>query len=52
MKNRRCISRFCRNSPDEMDLKNLSMGMSGDFETAVAFGATHVRVGSAIFGVR
>jgi hypothetical protein len=36
----------------EMDLKNLSMGMSGDFETAVAFGATHVRVGSAIFGVR
>jgi pyridoxal phosphate enzyme (YggS family) len=36
----------------EMDLKNLSMGMSGDFETAVAFGATHVRVGSAIFGSR
>jgi len=36
----------------EMDLKHLSMGMSGDFETAVAFGATHVRVGSAIFGSR
>jgi len=33
-------------------LKNLSMGMSGDFEKAVAFGATHVRVGSAIFGAR
>ena len=33
-------------------LKNLSMGMSGDFERAVALGATHVRVGSAIFGAR
>jgi uncharacterized pyridoxal phosphate-containing UPF0001 family protein len=30
----------------------LSMGMSGDFETAIALGATHVRVGSAIFGTR
>lgn len=30
----------------------LSMGMSGDFETAIAHGATHVRVGSAIFGGR
>jgi PLP dependent protein len=30
----------------------LSMGMSGDFETAVAMGATHVRVGSALFGER
>ena len=30
----------------------LSMGMSGDYETAVAFGATSVRVGSAIFGTR
>ena len=30
----------------------LSMGMSGDFEVAVALGATHVRVGSAIFGQR
>jgi pyridoxal phosphate enzyme (YggS family) len=30
----------------------LSMGMSGDFETAIRFGATHVRVGSAIFGDR
>jgi uncharacterized pyridoxal phosphate-containing UPF0001 family protein len=28
------------------------MGMSGDFETAIAFGATDVRVGSAIFGHR
>ncbi len=30
----------------------LSMGMSGDFETAIRLGATHVRVGSAIFGAR
>jgi PLP dependent protein len=33
-------------------LKLLSMGMSADFRTAIAFGATHVRVGSAIFGAR
>lgn len=33
-------------------LDRLSMGMSGDFETAIAFGATSVRVGSAIFGSR
>ncbi len=33
-------------------LPELSMGMSGDFETAIALGATHVRVGSAIFGER
>lgn len=33
-------------------LDRLSMGMSGDFETAIGFGATSVRVGSALFGVR
>lgn len=33
-------------------LTGLSMGMSGDFESAIAHGATHVRVGSAIFGER
>ena len=33
-------------------LAQLSMGMSGDYEIAVAFGATHVRVGTAIFGAR
>ena len=36
----------------EAGVKELSMGMSGDFETAVAYGATHVRVGTAIFGER
>lgn len=33
-------------------LADLSMGMSSDFEKAIAFGATHIRVGSAIFGAR
>jgi pyridoxal phosphate enzyme (YggS family) len=33
-------------------LAKLSMGMSGDFETAIALGATHVRLGTAIFGDR
>ena len=33
-------------------LTGLSMGMSGDYETAVMLGATHVRVGSALFGTR
>ena len=33
-------------------LPTLSMGMSADFETAIRFGATHVRVGTAIFGAR
>jgi hypothetical protein len=36
----------------EMNLPLLSMGMSDDFETAIKFGATHVRVGTAIFGTR
>ncbi|MFA9475507.1 MAG: YggS family pyridoxal phosphate-dependent enzyme [Filomicrobium sp.] len=36
----------------ELGLTGRSMGMSGDFETAVEMGATHVRVGSAIFGPR
>src|SRR6202008_5118884 len=33
-------------------MTNLSMGMSADFATAIKFGATHIRVGSAIFGHR
>jgi PLP dependent protein len=36
----------------ETGLSLLSMGMSGDFETAIKFGATHVRVGTSIFGAR
>ena len=41
-----------RNLAGELDLPSLSMGMSSDFETAVAHGATHVRIGSAVFGER
>jgi len=37
---------------EESGVAMLSMGMSEDFEAAIRFGATHVRVGSAIFGVR
>ncbi|WP_417518704.1 YggS family pyridoxal phosphate-dependent enzyme [Minwuia sp.] len=37
---------------DRNGLGVLSMGMSADFETAIRFGATHVRVGTAIFGAR
>jgi len=37
---------------DDHGLSGLSMGMSGDFETAVKLGATHVRIGSALFGER
>jgi len=33
-------------------LPALSMGMSGDYEVAIACGATHVRIGTAIFGAR
>jgi pyridoxal phosphate enzyme (YggS family) len=36
----------------ELGLTDLSMGMSADFEKAIAFGATHVRIGSEIFGSR
>jgi len=34
------------------ELPSLSMGMSGDYETAIMLGATHVRVGTALFGPR
>ena len=37
---------------EDNGLEKLSMGMSGDFEKAISFGATHIRVGSAIFGER
>lgn len=35
-----------------LGVKQLSMGMSADFETAIRYGATHVRVGTALFGIR
>lgn len=44
--------RMLRQMAEANGLANLSMGMSSDFETAIAEGATHIRVGSAIFGER
>ncbi len=41
-----------KNISENCGLKYLSMGMSGDFEKAISFGATHIRIGSAIFGDR
>jgi pyridoxal phosphate enzyme (YggS family) len=43
---------FLRELAGRNGLGILSMGMSGDFESAIALGATHVRVGTAIFGAR
>ena len=41
-----------KNIAEDCGLDGLSMGMSSDFEKAISFGATHIRVGSAIFGER
>ena len=41
-----------KNISENCGLEYLSMGMSADFEKAISFGATHIRVGSAIFGER
>jgi len=41
-----------RRMADDLELRECSMGMSGDYEIAVAEGATMVRVGRAIFGPR
>jgi pyridoxal phosphate enzyme (YggS family) len=41
-----------RNIAEKLGLNSLSMGMSSDYQTAIELGATHVRVGSAIFGHR
>jgi uncharacterized pyridoxal phosphate-containing UPF0001 family protein len=43
---------FLREIARRNGLEVLSMGMSADFETAIRFGATHVRVGTAVFGPR
>lgn len=41
-----------KNLAEQADIKNLSMGMSNDYEIAIRFGATHIRVGSGLFGAR
>ena len=43
---------FLREIAERNNIKELSMGMSADYETAIQFGATYVRVGTAIFGSR
>ena len=43
---------FLAKLADDNGLTGLSMGMSGDYETAIMLGATHVRVGTALFGER
>lgn len=45
-------ARLRQDGPGELDVSDLSMGMSSDFETAIEEGATTVRVGQAIFGPR
>ncbi len=44
--------RLLRELSEKLELPSLSMGMSNDFEIAIEEGATHIRVGSAIFGAR
>ena len=43
---------FLKTLASRNNLTSLSMGMSGDYEEAIKFGATHIRVGSALFGSR
>uniref|UniRef100_A0A061R944 Pyridoxal phosphate homeostasis protein n=1 Tax=Tetraselmis sp. GSL018 TaxID=582737 RepID=A0A061R944_9CHLO len=47
-----CRKRICKELGLQEDELELSMGMSGDFENAIAMGSTNVRVGSTIFGAR
>lgn len=47
----RLFGQLGREMPPDL-FTELSMGMSGDFETAIRYGATHIRVGTAIFGER
>ena len=44
--------KLLKNKKEECGLKYISMGMSKDYESAIKYGSTHVRVGSAIFGKR
>lgn len=49
---RRLAETYNRHNNPRVQLRYLSMGMSGDFEVAIEEGATHVRIGSALFGPR
>jgi uncharacterized pyridoxal phosphate-containing UPF0001 family protein len=48
----RPIFRQLRKCADDLDLQDVSMGMTNDFEVAIEEGATHVRIGRALFGER
>jgi len=50
--NMETLSQYLSEQLSDMTINQLSMGMSGDFEIAIEEGATHVRIGSAIFGKR
>ena len=52
MKSPQFILHFLISFQKKNSLKYLSMGMSNDFETAIALGATHIRVGEAVMGPR
>ncbi|UGS20189.1 YggS family pyridoxal phosphate-dependent enzyme [Flavobacterium cyclinae] len=47
-----CTDAINRVSPENIDIKILSMGMSGDYQLAISCGSTMVRIGSSIFGTR
>ncbi|QXD14824.1 YggS family pyridoxal phosphate-dependent enzyme [Rhodocaloribacter litoris] len=49
---RRLLETYDARDNPQVDLRYLSMGMTGDFEVAVEEGATHVRIGTALFGAR
>lgn len=49
---RRLFDTYDTAGRENIEMRHLSMGMSGDFEVAIEEGATHVRIGSAIFGTR
>jgi uncharacterized pyridoxal phosphate-containing UPF0001 family protein len=52
MKSPQCILLFLKKIADSNTLSELSMGMSNDYEEAIKFGATSVRIGSLFFGAR
>jgi len=46
------IFKILKSSADKLNLKELSMGMSSDFEKAIIYGSTYLRLGTAILGQR
>ena len=46
------IKQFCGNRRSSLNLKNLSIGMTHDYDKAILHGSTYLRLGTAIFGKR